>query len=80
MDFKVWNNRKPELQAMCDEMSEIVLQAGGRFYFAKDGIIRSEHARRFLGEETIRKFCEIKQRVDPQGIVQTELYRRIFSR
>jgi hypothetical protein len=79
MDFKVPNNNKLRLQAMCDEMSEIVLQAGGRFYFAKDGIIRSEHARRFLGEEAIRKFCEIKQQVDPQGIVQTELYRRIFG-
>ncbi len=79
MDFKVWPNRKPELQAMCDEMSEIVLQAGGRFYFAKDGIIRPEHAKRFLGEETIKKFREIKARVDPEGVVQTELYRRVFG-
>ena len=78
MDFKVTGGNRARLQTLCDEMSEIVLQAGGRFYFAKDSMIRSEHARRFLGEETLRRFRAIKSHVDPQGILQTELYRRLF--
>jgi len=79
MDFKVTGGNRARLQKMGDEMSEIVLQAGGRFYFAKDSMIRPEHARRFLGEETLRRFCDLKARVDPHGILQTELYRRLFA-
>ena len=79
MDFKVTNGNRHRLQKMCDELSEIVLQAGGRFYLAKDSMINRDHARRYLGEETLCRFRELKQRVDPQGLLQTEMYRRLFT-
>jgi FAD/FMN-containing dehydrogenase len=79
MDFRVTNGNKAKLQTMCDELSEIVLQAGGRFYLAKDSMINPDQARRYLGAETLAKFKAIKQRVDPQNVLQTELYRRVFA-
>jgi decaprenylphospho-beta-D-ribofuranose 2-oxidase len=79
MDFKVTPGTKQRLQQLSDEMTEIVLQAGGRFYLAKDSLIRAEHARRYLGEETLSRFKAVKQRVDPQNLLQTEMYRRLFG-
>jgi FAD/FMN-containing dehydrogenase len=79
MDFKVTNGNRARLQKMCDDLSEIVLQAGGRFYLAKDSMINRDHVRRYLGDETICKFKDLKQRVDPQSLLQTEMYRRLFA-
>ncbi len=78
LDFKVPTHNRLALQKLCDDMSEIVLQAGGRFYFAKDSMLNADQVRRFLGEDTLRCFREIKARVDPQSLLQTELYRRLF--
>jgi len=78
MDYRVTNGNRVKLQKLCDELSEIVLQAGGRFYFAKDSTIRPEMAARYLGEDTLRRFSELKARCDPEGLLQTELYRRLF--
>lgn len=79
MDFRVTRGNRASLQTMCDEMSGIALQAGGRFYFAKDSTIRRETVARFLGQDALRRFGDLKQRCDPQGILQTELYRRLFA-
>jgi hypothetical protein len=64
---------------MADELTEIVLQAGGRFYFAKDSLISSAAAARFLGQDTLQRFREFKARCDPQELLQTELYRRLLA-
>lgn len=79
MDFKVTNGNRVRLKQMCDDLSEIVLAAGGRFYLAKDSMLNAEQARRYLGEETVQRFKAIKQRVDPQQVLQTEMYRRVFA-
>jgi len=78
MDLRVTDGNRVRLKQMCDTLSEIVLQAGGRFYLAKDSMINPDHARRYLGEATLQKFKALKQQVDPQGVLQTEMYRRIF--
>lgn len=79
MDFQVTAANRLRLQKMADELTEIVLQAGGRFYFAKDSLISSAAAARFLGEATLRRFREFKARCDPQNLLQTELYRRLLA-
>lgn len=79
MDFKVTSGTRQRLQQLSDEMSEIVLEAGGRFYLAKDSLIRADHARRYLGEDTLNRFRALKQQVDPQNLLQTEMYRRLFA-
>ncbi len=61
------------------ELDEIVLRAGGRFYFAKDSTLRPEVATAYLGEERIAQFRTIKHRCDPDGLLETELWRRVFG-
>jgi len=35
--------------------------------------------RAFLGEETLKKFKKLKKRCDPNGLLESDLYRRIFK-
>jgi len=78
MDFKVTDGNRRALQALCDDLTHITLAAQGRFYFAKDSTLRAPAAAAFLGAETIRRFRELKAQCDPQNVLQTELFRRVF--
>jgi decaprenylphospho-beta-D-ribofuranose 2-oxidase len=79
MDFRVTSSNAARLQTLADEMTEIVLEAGGRFYFAKDNLLRPEAVARYLGDDVLRRFRELKTRCDPQDLLQTELYRRLLA-
>ena len=64
---------------MLQEFDQIVIEAGGRFYFAKNSETTSGTTRAFLGEEIVEKFKKLKQRTDPDGLLESDLYRRIFG-
>lgn len=80
MDFKVTDGNREALQKLTYELNDIVLQARGRFYFAKDSTLTTRAVARSLGEETLACFRQFKERCDPQHLLQTELYRRLFSK
>ncbi len=77
LDFKV--RRHEEMSKMLQEFDQIVLEAGGRFYFAKNSETTPETTKAFLGEETVEKFKKLKKRCDPNGLLESDLYRRIFG-
>ena len=77
LDFKV--RRREEMSKMLQEFDQIVLEAGGRFYFAKNSETSAETTRAFLGEEKVEKFKKLKKRTDPNGLLESDLYRRIFG-
>jgi decaprenylphospho-beta-D-ribofuranose 2-oxidase len=79
LDFKVTDRNRTRLSAMLQEFDKIVLSAGGRFYFAKNSETSAETARAFLGEETIVKFKKLKKRCDPNNLLESDLFRRIFG-
>lgn len=79
MDFKVTDRNRAKLSAMLQEFDQIVLNAGGRFYFAKNSETSAESTRTFLGDETIAKFKKLKKRCDPNGLLESDLYRRVFQ-
>lgn len=79
MDFRVTNGNRKRLSEQLQEFDKIVLSAGGRFYFAKNSETSAESTRAFLGEETIAKFKKLKKRCDPNGLLESDLYRRIFK-
>jgi FAD/FMN-containing dehydrogenase len=79
LDFKVTNGNRVKLSQMMQEFDRIVLDAGGRFYFAKNSETTSESAMRFLGAETIEKFKKLKKRCDPNELLESNLYRRVFG-
>jgi decaprenylphospho-beta-D-ribofuranose 2-oxidase len=80
MDFKVTNPRRAKLRKLLQDFDRIVLQAGGRFYFAKNSETSAEAARAFLGEETLKEFKRLKQRCDPNNVLESDLHRRLFGR
>jgi FAD/FMN-containing dehydrogenase len=79
LDFKVTDGNRSSLSQMLKEFDRIAIQAGGRFYFAKNSETSAETARAFLGEETIAKFRQLKHRCDPQNLLESDLFRRVFE-
>lgn len=79
LDFKVTDRNRASLRQMLQEFDRIVLQAGGRFYFAKNSETTAESTRAFLGEGTLAKFKELKKRCDPNNLLESDLYRRVFE-
>ncbi len=78
-DFKITNKNREKLAEMVQDFDKIVLEAGGRFYFAKNSETSAETARAFLGAETIEKFRKLKKRSDPENILYSDLYERVFG-
>lgn len=79
MDLRITDKNRQKIVRLTREMDEIVLEANGRFYFAKDSTVRPAVAERYLGTETIAKFKALKQRCDPQNMLETNLWRRVFG-
>lgn len=79
LDFKVTNENRRRLWALAAEMDKLVLDAGGRFYFAKDSTLAHARLGGYLQEERFRKFLALKQEVDPDSLLESDLYRRVFG-
>jgi decaprenylphospho-beta-D-ribofuranose 2-oxidase len=79
LDFRVTRWNRPRLWQLAAEMDRLVIDAGGRFYFAKDSTLHAARLDSYLGEERVRKFLEMKRRYDPEGLLQTDLFRRVFG-
>jgi decaprenylphospho-beta-D-ribofuranose 2-oxidase len=79
MDFKVTPENRAGLWKHCAELTEITLAAGGKFYFAKDLVIGAKDARRMLPADKVAAFERLRAAVDPDSILQTDLYRRAFG-
>jgi decaprenylphospho-beta-D-ribofuranose 2-oxidase len=80
LDFKVPSRNRRRLVQLTQELNRIVLSGDGRFYFAKDSTMTPESVRAFLGDKKVEAFIKLKEEFDPQGILQSDLYRRCFGR
>jgi FAD/FMN-containing dehydrogenase len=80
LDFKVTDSTRKKMAAMLQEFDKIVLANGGRFYFAKNSETTAETTKAFYGEETVKRFKQLKKRCDPNGLLESDLYRRIFGK
>ncbi len=78
LDFKVTRKNREKLWKLTEKLNAIVLAAGGRFYMAKDATLTPEAFRQYLGDETLARFRELKKRFDPEGILESELSRRLL--
>jgi decaprenylphospho-beta-D-ribofuranose 2-oxidase len=75
----------PRTQAMAQRlkqtlqhMNAMAIEAGGRFYLAKDRYLTQNQYRQSIGADAFDTFLELKQRFDPQMLLQSDLFRRIF--
>ncbi len=78
LDFRVTRSNKQDLQKLLLDMDKIVLEAGGRFYFAKDSTINADKVISYLGADAVDSFNKLKRKADPKNILQSDLYRRCF--
>jgi FAD/FMN-containing dehydrogenase len=67
------------LKRVIERMIAMVIEAGGRFYFAKDHFLTGAQFRQSLGDPAVDAFLELKARYDPGGLLQSDLYRRVFQ-
>jgi FAD/FMN-containing dehydrogenase len=79
MDFAVTPENRAALFAHCAELTEVVLAAGGRFYFAKDSVLHPGDPERMFEPARLAAFLDLKRELDPDGLLQTNLWRRLFA-
>jgi FAD/FMN-containing dehydrogenase len=79
MDFAVSTSKKrrESLWRLCRELADVVLEASGRFYYAKDAVLLESSFSRVHGDAAVARFRELKRQWDPDGLLQTDLSRRM---
>ncbi len=77
MDFPVTSANRADLWMLCDELSDLVLEAGGKFYPAKDSVMRPGDFVRSNGESAVEAFRNLRRRCDPESILRSEFSDRI---
>ncbi|ROP36873.1 FAD-binding oxidoreductase [Saccharothrix texasensis] len=66
---------RPGLGELCDELDELVLDAGGRHYLAKESRTTAEAVRR--GYPRFAEWRAVRASVDPDGVFASDMSRRL---
>ncbi|HEY7357063.1 MAG TPA: FAD-binding oxidoreductase, partial [Ktedonobacterales bacterium] len=66
------------LERTLRQMIALVIEAGGRFYLAKDHFLTPAQYRQSVGDAAVDTFLRLKQCYDPEMILQSDLFRRLF--
>ncbi|MBA3826533.1 MAG: FAD-binding protein, partial [Ktedonobacterales bacterium] len=80
LDYHVTTRNAARLDALLRELRASVADAGGNFYLAKDDGLDAAAYARTVGPDRIAQFSVLKQRLDPAGVLQSDLYRRVFGK
>lgn len=76
LDFPARDPRA--LRVLAREIHAIALDAGGRFYLAKDSLLTPDEWRRSLPAAALARFAEAKRKCDPAGVLQSDQLRRVW--
>ena len=79
LDFKVTPANKEALFRHLGELVELVLRHGGKFYFAKDLVLGRGVVERMFPPEKLAAFLALKKELDPDSVLETDLFRRVFG-
>jgi decaprenylphospho-beta-D-ribofuranose 2-oxidase len=80
LEFRLTARNRPSVWVLAAAFDELVLGARGRFYFAKDSTLDPARLESYLHEERVQGFLALKRDCDPERLLQTDLFRRIFGR
>ena len=72
LDFPVG---PPQLPALLDRLDDLVTEAGGRVYLAKDARLKPQHFEAMY--PLANAFAAVRRRVDPEGQITSDLDRRL---
>jgi FAD/FMN-containing dehydrogenase len=79
LDYRVTPENRAALWQHCAELTKVVLAGGGKFYFAKDLVIGQADMLRMFPPDKTQAFVKLKRELDPELLLQTNLYRRVFA-
>lgn len=79
LDFAVSRHNRERLWRLCQELADVVLEARGRFYYAKDAVLTASSHERIHGPGAVSSFTALKHRLDPKNLLQTDLSRRLLG-
>jgi FAD/FMN-containing dehydrogenase len=79
LDFKASVARRSRLWATCAELAQLVVEAGGRFYPAKDSTLDRATYEASLGAERLERFRALKRRWDPDDLLRTDFSERVLG-
>jgi decaprenylphospho-beta-D-ribofuranose 2-oxidase len=65
----------PGLRALLEDLDDLVAEAGGRVYLAKDARLRAERLAAMYPE--LGRWRELRARLDPAGRMRSDLARRL---
>jgi decaprenylphospho-beta-D-ribofuranose 2-oxidase len=68
-----------KLERTLRHMIALVIEAGGRFYPAKDHFLTHSQYRQSVGDEVVDTFLGLKQLYDPETLLQSDLFRRLLQ-
>lgn len=79
LDYRVPPRAKDSISSLTRALDEIVLENRGRFYFAKDSTLFLGAPVAVWGENAVAEFLAIKRRLDPDFVLQSALFTRVFG-
>jgi decaprenylphospho-beta-D-ribofuranose 2-oxidase len=71
LDFKLTSKNRERLFELAHQMNELVLQAGGKFYLAKDSTLRERDFMQSVGTAAIAEYRQAKEHFDPEGLLSS---------
>jgi len=79
LDFPVKPGQRERLWALTARLTERVLAAGGRFYFAKDAVLRPADVEQAYGRDRLDRFLALKRQLDPNNLLANDLWARALG-
>ncbi len=79
LDYHVTAHNAARLDELFAALRAPVVASGGTFYLAKDDSLDAVTYARTVGPDRIARFLELKRARDPEGRLQSDLFRRVFG-
>jgi len=79
LDFPVTARNRESLWRLVRRMAEPVVEAGGRFYPAKDAALPGELFRATFRDGELERFAMLKERCDPEHLLRSALAQRLLD-
>lgn len=76
IDIQLKGKKKKDIYSFSKELNNLVSEANGKMYLAKDEYLDKENFKKMYPE--INKFLKIKKKYDPTDLFTSDLYKRVI--